>query len=114
MTLRVVRRSYRRAGRLVPPASRRLRSRSMILKPGQSVEWHSTGSREELLIGISGTVTLEYRACPPRQTQRRRDGPRRIRRATLPAGGCLFLPHRIEHRVVNRASRMAHYIYLTG
>ena len=103
MTLRVVRRSYRRAGRLVPPASRRLRSRSMILKPGQSVEWHSTGSREELLIGISGTVTLEYR-----------DGPRRVRRATLPAGGCLFLPHRIEHRVVNRALRMAHYIYLTG
>ena len=99
----VTRRSYRRAGRLVPPSSRRLRSRSMILQPGQSVEWHSTGSREELLIGISGTATLEYR-----------DGPRRVRRASLPAGGCLFLPCHVEHRVVNRASRMAHYIYLTG
>ena len=98
-----MRRSYRRAGRLIPASAGRLRSRSVILKSGGLVDWHSTGAREELLIGISGTATLEYRA-----------GRRGLRRAALAAGSCLFLPRRVEHRVVNRSRRMAHYLYITG
>jgi len=103
MNTNVARRSYRRAGRVVPETAMRLRGRSVVLKPGQEVGWHSTHSREELLIGISGTVSVE-----------RRDRRKRIRAVPLPAGQCLFVPARTAHRVVNRSSRMAHYIYVTG
>lgn len=104
MRIRTVhRRSYRRAGRLVPSTAGRLRSRSVLLKSGHAVDWHSTGSREELLIVISGHVIFEYRGAG-----------RRIRRVALPAGACLFVSPRVEHRVVNCSPRMAHYLYTTG
>ncbi|MBI3319373.1 MAG: cupin domain-containing protein [Candidatus Omnitrophica bacterium] len=100
---RMVRRSYRRAGRLVPPSATRLRGRSMILAPAQAVDWHSTDAREELLIALRGTVCVE-----------RKDGRKRITTISLLAGQCAFLPCATRHRVVNRSLRIAHYLYVTA
>ena len=94
--------SYQRAGRLVPKRRRGLRARSVALRPGKSVAWHSTKEREELLIALSGHVDVEARAD------------RGTRRTRLKAGRCLWLARRTLHRVVNRSSETARYLYVTG
>ena len=95
--------SYRRGGRLVPYAARGLRAGSVALKRGEVMDWHSTDSREELLIALRGRVSVEV--C---------DARRRIRRSLLRAGSCLFLPSRTTHRVVNRSRVEARYLYITA
>lgn len=100
--LRVVRRTLRRPGRIVPAAAARLHGRLVILGPGQSMAWHSTGPREEVVIMIAGTARLEWLQAA------------RLRRATLAAWHSAFLPRHTTHRVVNRSRRPARYLYLTG
>ena len=102
MRMRVVRRSLRRPGRIVPATAARLHGRLVILGPGRSVAWHSTGPREEVVIMIAGTARLEWLQAA------------RLRRATLAAGHSAFLPRQTTHRVVNRSRRPARYVYLTG
>ena len=75
----------------------------MALEPGESVPWHSTGAREEVLIVLEGALQLER--------GRGRRAPRVIR---LPAGCCAFLPQSVAHRVVNRSKRRVRYLYLTA
>jgi len=103
MNSRIARRSYRRAGRLVPRRSHGLRAGSVVLKPRQAMDWHSTKDREELLIILAGGVSLEV------QTLRRR---RRAR--SLSAGQCAFIPAETTHRVVNRSRTIARYLYVTA
>jgi mannose-6-phosphate isomerase-like protein (cupin superfamily) len=98
---RVARRSYLRSGRLLPSTARRLRSRAMILKPGNAVAWHSTRQREELLLGVAGSVRIDYGAGRPRSL-------------TMAAGQCVFIPPGTPHRVVNASSTAAQYIYVVG
>jgi quercetin dioxygenase-like cupin family protein len=99
----VRRRSYGRAGRLIPRRTRGLRAGSVILKPGGSMPWHSTNDREELLIVLSGSVRLELVG---------RAG--RTRRIALPAGQSAWLARGTDHSVVNRGARPARYVYVTG
>ena len=73
------------------------------LGSGQSMEWHSTNAREELLIALEGQVRLEVEASP-----------QLIRRVTLKAGHCVFLPAHVLHRVINRSSHRARYLYVTA
>jgi len=105
-------RSYRRAGRLVPPSAlsghrpggrrdRGLRAGSVVLTPGEVMDWHSTKGREELLILLSGRVQLEV------DTQHRS-------RFALRAGQCAYVPGRTKHRVLNRSSARATYVYVTA
>ena len=98
----VTQRSLARAGKLVPPNAKRLRGRAIILRPGEAVEWHSTGAREELIIALAGTVRLELGRVVRPHT------------ALLRAGRCAFIPSATIHRVVNRTTRTAHYLYVTG
>ena len=67
------------------------------------MDWHSTRGREELLIALSGVVQLELGS--PRRSPRR---------FTLRAGSCTWLAPRTLHRVINRASKTAHYLYITA
>ena len=94
--------SYQRTGRLVPKRRRGLRARSVALRPGEPVAWHSTKEREELLVALSGSVDVEQRSG------------RGMRQTRLKAGCCLWLPRRTLHRVVNRSSKTARYLYVTG
>ena len=105
-------RSYRRAGRLVPPPAlaghrpggrrdRGLRASAVVLTPGEAMDWHSTEGREELLILLSGRVQLEV------ETRHRS-------RLTLRAGQCAYVPGRTRHRVLNRSSVRATYVYVTA
>lgn len=100
---RVSKRSYRRAGKLLPSSARHLKGRSVRLSPGQTVEWHSTRDREELIVVWRGSVALEVQQRPEH-----------IRALTLTAGDTAFLTSRVWHRVVNRSRRPAQYIYVTA
>lgn len=94
-------RSFRRPGRLVPAAAQGLRARCVRLRGGGFMPWHSTRDREELLLALRGLLHVEIRRS-------------RILRRILRAGQCLFLPPRTEHRVVNRATTGAVYLYVTS
>ena len=91
------------AGRLVPCGARTLHSRIVRLKPGGIMDWHSTHGREELLIGLNGRVEVEVRV-----------GVGRTRRLALKKGQSSFLPAQTLHRVVNRSSASARYLYIAG
>lgn len=91
------------AGRVVPAGAARLRGRAVVLETGQAIAWHSTGSREEILIAVQGAIRIEYR-----------DGSSRPHATTLTQGQCAFLPRAMRHRVVNRSGRVARYLYLTA
>lgn len=95
--------SYKRGGRLIPRNSRGLRGGSVVLRPGEAMAWHSTGSREELLIALEGRVRIEAK------TSRWR-----VRSVSLRSGSCIFLPEATWHRVVNRSSAAARYLYVTA
>ena len=95
--------SLQKVGRVIPRRPQGLRAAVVILAPGDVMEWHSTGAREELLIALAGRVAVEMGAAA-----------RGRRRMALTSGRSLFLPHRTRHRVVNRASSAARYLYVTG
>ena len=94
--------SFRRAGRLVPRRPRGLRAGSVILRMGEAMDWHSTNTREELLITLAGKVEVEVCSA------------RRRRRFVLTAGRCVFLPAKTLHRLVNRSRGAARYLYVTA
>jgi quercetin dioxygenase-like cupin family protein len=95
--------SYRTAGRLVPPSARGLRSRTVALKPGGVMDWHTTDAREELIVVFNGRVMVEVETRAA------------VRRSVaLRAGQSLFLPSHTPHRVVNRSCAAATYLYVTA
>ena len=100
MSIRVA--SLQREGRVIPRRARGLRAAVVVLKPGAAMDWHSTGSREELLIALVGRVQVEVRTAS------------RKRRAGLQAGPCALLPQGTWHSVVNRSMRTARYLYVTA
>ena len=101
-TILIRARSLHRTGRLVPPHARALRAGAVSLRPGEVMGWHSTGTREELLIVLEGCVRVERRSRE------------RLGAMALAAGQSLFLPSRTRHRVVNRSGTAARYIYITA
>lgn len=76
--------------------------------------WHTTGSREELLIVVRGGVVVETRLPAHGSLPTQAGADRRLRRQVLRGGQTLFLPPRVEHQVVNATRRAARYIYVTG
>ena len=99
---RVLKRSYRKPGALIPSSAQHFKGRSIRLSPGQAVEWHSTRHREEVILVFRGAVSLEV-------------GDRhRVRAMRLSEGETAFLRPQVWHRVVNRAHRQAHYLYITS
>ena len=102
MSARLVQRSWRRSGRLVPQSAK-LRSRAMHLAPGDAIDWHSTKDREELLLVLSGILSLELEA--PERTQR-------VKR--LRAGTTIYLPPHVTHRVRNASRQRLTYVYVTA
>jgi quercetin dioxygenase-like cupin family protein len=100
---RIVRRAVSKPGRLVPAWAKYLKSRVVQLGPGQVMPWHTTGAREELLVGLLGVVDVCVRHASGR-----------IARLPLAAGSTLFLPPRTPHGVVNESWQPARYLYVTG
>jgi mannose-6-phosphate isomerase-like protein (cupin superfamily) len=101
-----------------------LRAGSVILRPREAMDWHSTGSREELVILLAGRVQIEAdasgRPAPGGGARLARRSPRRSgggpcrRRWPLRAGQCAFIPRETSHRVVNRSQAIARYLYVTA
>ena len=100
---RVVTRSYRRPGKLLPQSARHFKGRSIRLPAGEAVEWHSPRRREEVILIFRGSVSLEVR-----------DGDGRIHATRLTDGRLAFITPQVWHRVVNRSRRQAHYLYITA
>ena len=107
----LTRTSFLRAQRVVPPSALSLRARSVMLKQGSSMPWHSTHNREELIIVLRGHVQLETQ---PRPQPPADGGAGRIRTTTVRAGQCAFLPSYTVHQIVNRSRRQARYVYVTA
>ena len=101
MSARIAQRSWRRSGRLVPPSAR-LRSRAMQLAPGNAIDWHSTKDREELLLVLSGVLSLEIETS----------GRTRVKR--LRTGAAIYLPPQVMHRVRNESRQRLLYVYVTA
>ena len=78
-----------------------------MLKPGMVMDWHSTRSREELLIVLTGRVRVETAHAGNALTSS-------YSRMILTSGQCALLPTHLLHRVVNPSSRTARYIYVTA
>jgi len=93
-----------RAGRLIPKRLRGLRAGAVVLKPRELMTWHSTQAREELLIVLTGMVTLDIHV----------NGRRATRKVRLRAGQCAWLRSRTRHCVRNHSTRTARYVYVTG
>ena len=96
------RRLLARPGRLVPLSAKGLRAGAVRLLPRGAMDWHSTKHREELLISLAGCVSLEVQTSSA------------LRRVSLRAGQSAFLPMNTRHRVVNRGSAVARYVYVTA
>ena len=103
MSAKVLRRSYLRSGRLLLGRPKGLKAGAVRLTPGQVMDWHSTRAREEVLIALAGTVSVEVRRPA-----------RRLHRMTLRHGEYAFLPQQTVHRVVNRQVEIARYLYVTA
>ena len=121
MRIQVV--ALRRAERVIPRRANGLRAAVVVLKPGAVMDWHSTGSREELLIALAGRVQVHTATAPskkrrgdrknaqePQEFLRFRDGDV----AVVRAGQCAFLPRGTFHRVINPSMGNARYLYVTG
>lgn len=102
-TARVVVLSTHRKGRLIPRRARGLRAGAVVLRPGESMAWHSTNGREELIMVLDGRLSLEFHT--PRQ---------RLRRLPLRSGQCAFVRAHTMHRPINTSSSTARYVYVTG
>ena len=94
--------SYLRAGRLVSRRAAGLRGGVVVLRPGEVMPWHSTKSREELLIVLRGSLRVDSRRS------------RRLRRILLKSGQCLLVPRQTLHCVVNESTKPARYLYITA
>lgn len=103
MALKVIQRSYKTPGRLIPKRAAGLRARSVILKPGQVMDWHCTKDREELLIILKGKLVFEVQSLSSK-----------VRIYIVSVGQSVFLSSKTMHRLVNRSHLIAKYIYVTG
>ena len=104
---------------MIPRRVKGLRAAVVALKPGASMDWHTTGAREELLIALGGRVQVRTATAPPQK----RKGERKNRKenifasldvAVMRVGECVFLPCGTLHCVVNRSMRKARYLYVTA
>lgn len=81
---------------VTPEDAKRMRSRVVVLGPGEEVGEHTTEDREELLVVMVGSIVL----IGP-------DGEH-----PLDVGQAAFIPIATKHNVVNRSKTSARYIYI--
>jgi mannose-6-phosphate isomerase-like protein (cupin superfamily) len=81
---------------VTPEGSERMRSRVVVLGPGEETGEHVTSKREELLIPLEGKAVLvgphgEHEVSP---------------------GEAVFIPRDMKHNVINRSETPIRYIYV--
>jgi len=81
---------------VTPDEAKRMRSRVVVLGPGEEVGEHTTEDREELLMVLEGSIVL----IGP-------DGEH-----PLSVGRAAFIPLMTKHNVINRSKAKARYIYV--
>jgi mannose-6-phosphate isomerase-like protein (cupin superfamily) len=81
---------------ITPEDAERMRSRVVVLGPGEETGEHVTSMREELLIPLEGIATLIGAD----------------REFEVGTGQAAFIPEGMEHNVVNRTDGPIRYIYV--
>ena len=103
---------------MIPRRANGLRAAVVVLKPGAVMDWHSTGSREELLIALAGRVQVHTAKAQQESQQRKGKTFAPFAKfcdfAVVRVGQCAFLPHGTQHCVVNRSASKARYLYVTA
>lgn len=79
-----------------PPLSEKLKSGCVVLAPGQEVGEHVTENREELLIILEGTATVNCEA----ETE------------TVYAPSFVYIPKNKKHNVINNSVLPLKYVYI--
>lgn len=82
-----------------PPETVTMRSGLVILRPGQTVGKHSTGTHEEMLVILEGKGSMLFN-----------DGSR----LEVDPDHILYCPPRTEHDVTNSGSGLLRYVYIVA
>ena len=83
---------------VTPGGAHCLRSRWVFLAPGKCVGEHSTEDKEEVLVILTGTATVEVAG--------------EAHRVSAPAA--VFIPPHTQHNVRNSGDSTLVYVYITG
>lgn len=81
-----------------PPESKSLKSRMVILSPGESVGEHITNKREELIIVLRGTATILYNH----------------HEVCIKKGETYFIKEGILHDIKNNHDEELEYVYVVS
>ena len=84
---------------LTPGGAGHLRGRVELKEPGEETGAHLAEGREEVLIVLEGTATVEL-------------GRGRVRRVRVRPGHSLFIPEGTWHNVRNLSGRVLRYVYI--
>lgn len=79
--------------------ARHFKSGIVVLRPGEGVGAHNTGPREEVLVILSGSASVEANG---------------ERLEPAPAGSVVYLPAQTTHNVVNRGAEELRYVYVVS
>lgn len=82
-----------------PPQTAGMRSGVVVLLPGASVGRHTTGRREELIVGLEGCGEVRADGAPP---------------LALSPGTAAYLPPHRDHDVVNTSDLPLRYLYVVA
>lgn len=82
-----------------PPQSVAMRSGCVTLRADETVGWHTTGAREELIIVLAGTGEARFREKPA---------------ITVRAGEALYVPPQCEHDLASTGPEPLRYIYVVA
>lgn len=83
---------------LAPPESVKLKSGCIVLKPGEAVGAHTTDAREEVLVILEGTATVD---CAGETT-------------SINAPGFAYIAPQQMHNVTNNAETDLKYVYVVA
>jgi len=83
---------------ILPPESRRTKSRRILLSPGEEIGEHVTENREEIIVVLKGTATVVVDGKPFLVNEK----------------GHHYIGEGIRHNVMNRSSDDIEYIYIVN
>ncbi len=85
-------------GHLLTPHAKRLRSRCIVLAPGQEIGAHNTGEKEELIIILEGKAEVHMGS----EVQE------------VGAKHSIFIPTFTQHNIINIGNDTLKYVYVTA
>lgn len=83
---------------ILPPESSRIKSRRILLAPGEDVGEHVSEGREEMIVILKGTATIMADGKP----------------FEVGEGECHYIKEGVRHNVINRSPEGLEYVYVAA